>query len=159
MLAPSAHFSQLLEITPAMESSVEWSDELDDCAFSSLASIKASDDANMALTDVIMVCWVGARPRGPGMERSDLLAKFTGGIFKDQGAPLIVSRMTTLRLYSWKPRKYECLGMCIQNAPDVPPEQITAMTRLDHNRAKYQIAKKAACDVSEVKKLTIWGNH
>lgn len=149
---------QLLEITPAMKALEGVMMELDDCAFPLLASIKASDDANMAFDGCDYGMLVGARPRGPGMERSDLLAA-NGGIFKDQGSAInSVANDHVKIVVVGNPANTNAL-VCIQNAPDVPPEQITAMTRLDHNRAKYQIAKKAACDVSEVKKLTIWGNH
>ena len=149
---------QLLEITPAMKALEGVMMELDDCAFPLLASIKASDDANVAFDGCDYGMLVGARPRGPGMERSDLLAA-NGGIFKDQGSAInSVANDHVKIVVVGNPANTNAL-VCIQNAPDVPPEQITAMTRLDHNRAKYQIAKKAACDVSEVKKLTIWGNH
>ena len=149
---------QLLEITPAMKALEGVMMELDDCAFPLLASIKASDDAKVAFDGCDYGMLVGARPRGPGMERSDLLAA-NGGIFKDQGSAInSVANDHVKIVVVGNPANTNAL-VCIQNAPDVPPEQITAMTRLDHNRAKYQIAKKAACDVSEVKKLTIWGNH
>lgn len=159
MLGPDQPISlQLLEITPAMKALEGVMMELDDCAFPLLASIKASDDANMAFDGCDYGMLVGARPRGPGMERSDLLAA-NGGIFKDQGSAInSVANDHVKIVVVGNPANTNAL-VCIQNAPDVPPEQITAMTRLDHNRAKYQIAKKAACDVSEVKKLTIWGNH
>ena len=159
MLGPDQPISlQLLEITPAMKALEGVMMELDDCAFPLLASIKASDDANMAFDGCDYGMLVGARPRGPGMERSDLLAA-NGGIFKDQGSAInSVANAHVKIVVVGNPANTNAL-VCIQNAPDVPPEQITAMTRLDHNRAKYQIAKKAACDVSEVKKLTIWGNH
>ena len=159
MLGPDQPISlQLLEITPAMKALEGVMMELDDCAFPLLASIKASDDANVAFDGCDYGMLVGARPRGPGMERSDLLAA-NGGIFKDQGSAInSVAKDHVKIVVVGNPANTNAL-VCIQNAPDVPPEQITAMTRLDHNRAKYQIAKKAACDVSEVKKLTIWGNH
>ena len=159
MLGPDQPISlQLLEITPAMKALEGVMMELDDCAFPLLASIKASDDANVAFDGCDYGMLVGARPRGPGMERSDLLAA-NGGIFKDQGSAInSVANDHVKIVVVGNPANTNAL-VCIQNAPDVPPEQITAMTRLDHNRAKYQIAKKAACDVSEVKKLTIWGNH
>ena len=159
MLGPDQPISlQLLEITPAMKALEGVMMELDDCAFPLLASIKASDDANVAFDGCDYGMLVGARPRGPGMERSDLLAA-NGGIFKDQGSAInSVANDHVKIVVVGNPANTNAL-VCIQNAPDVPPEQITAMTRLDHNRAKYQIAKKAACDVSEVKKLTVWGNH
>lgn len=159
MLGPDQPISlQLLEITPAMKALEGVMMELDDCAFPLLASMKASDDANVAFDGCDYGMLVGARPRGPGMERSDLLAA-NGGIFKDQGSAInSVANDHVKIVVVGNPANTNAL-VCIQNAPDVPPEQITAMTRLDHNRAKYQIAKKAACDVSEVKKLTIWGNH
>ena len=159
MLGPDQPISlQLLEITPAMKALEGVMMELDDCAFPLLASIEASDDANVAFDGCDYGMLVGARPRGPGMERSDLLAA-NGGIFKDQGSAInSVANDHVKIVVVGNPANTNAL-VCIQNAPDVPPEQITAMTRLDHNRAKYQIAKKAACDVSEVKKLTIWGNH
>ena len=159
MLGPDQPISlQLLEITPAMKALEGVMMELDDCAFPLLAGIKASDDAKVAFDGCDYGMLVGARPRGPGMERSDLLAA-NGGIFKDQGSAInSVANDHVKIVVVGNPANTNAL-VCIQNAPDVPPEQITAMTRLDHNRAKYQIAKKAACDVSEVKKLTIWGNH
>ena len=159
MLGPDQPISlQLLEITPAMKALEGVMMELDDCAFPLFASIKASDDAKVAFDGCDYGMLVGARPRGPGMERSDLLTA-NGGIFKDQGSAInSVANDHVKIVVVGNPANTNAL-VCIQNAPDVPPEQITAMTRLDHNRAKYQIAKKAACDVSEVKKLTIWGNH
>ena len=159
MLGPDQPISlQLLEITPAMKALEGVMMELDDCAFPLLASIKACDDATVAFDGCDYGMLVGARPRGPGMERSDLLTA-NGGIFKDQGSAInSVANDHVKIVVVGNPANTNAL-VCIQNAPDVPPEQITAMTRLDHNRAKYQIARKAACDVSEVKKLTIWGNH
>ncbi|MEC9248359.1 MAG: malate dehydrogenase [Pseudomonadota bacterium] len=149
---------QLLEITPAMKALEGVIMELDDCAFPLLSSIDASDDANVAFNGCEYGMLVGARPRGPGMERSDLLTA-NGGIFKVQGKAInnVASNHVKIVVVG-NPANTNAL-VCIQNAPDVPPEQITAMTRLDHNRAKHQIAKKANCEVSDVKNLTIWGNH
>ena len=149
---------RLLEIAPAMKALEGVIMELDDCAFPLLSSIEASDDAKVAFDGCDYGMLVGARPRGPGMERSDLLTA-NGGIFKVQGNAINAVASSGVKVVVvGNPANTNAL-VCIQNAPDVPPEQITAMTRLDHNRAKYQLAKKAGCQVSEIKKLTIWGNH
>ena len=159
MLGPEQPVAlRLLEIPPAMKALEGVIMELDDCAFPLLSSIDYSDDAEIAFDGSEYGMLVGARPRGPGMERSDLLTA-NGGIFKVQGNAInSVASSNVKVVVVGNPANTNAL-VCIQNAPDVPPEQITAMTRLDHNRAKYQLAKKAGCQVSEIKKLTIWGNH
>jgi malate dehydrogenase len=132
--------------------------ELDDCAFPLLAGIDIFDDPTAAFEGTNVALLVGARPRGPGMERGDLL-EANGGIFKPQGQAINAGAADDVRvLVVGNPANTNAL-IAASNAPDVPKDRFTAMTRLDHNRALTQVAKKAGVPVSEVRKVTIWGNH
>jgi malate dehydrogenase len=149
---------QLLEITPALGALEGVCMELEDCAFPTLAGIVPTDDADVAFGDVDYALLVGAMPRKEGMERSDLLSA-NGGIFKPQGEALSRSAKRDVRvLVVGNPANTNCL-IAQQNAKDLDPSQFTAMTRLDHNRAVAQLAKKAGVHTTAVTKMTIWGNH
>lgn len=149
---------QLLEITPALPALNGVAMELDDCAFPLLADIVMTDDANRAFAGANWALLVGARPRGKGMERKDLLSA-NAAIFSVQGKAINANAASDIRvLVVGNPANTNCL-IAKSNAPDVPAERFTAMTRLDHNRAASQLAKKAGVPVSAVKKVTIWGNH
>ena len=132
--------------------------ELDDCAFPLLQSMMAASDAKVAFKDADVALLVGARPRGPGMERKDLL-EANGAIFVPQGKALneVASRDVKV-LVVGNPANTNCL-IAMKNAPTLKPQQFTAMMRLDHNRALTQIAQKTGKPVTSVKKMTIWGNH
>src|SRR3954462_10218422 len=132
--------------------------ELDDCAFPLLQSMVAASDAKVAFKDVDVALLVGARPRGPGMERKDLL-EANGAIFVPQGKALdeVASRGVKV-LVVGNPANTNAL-IAMKNAPSLKPTQFTAMMRLDHNRALTQVAQKTGKPVSSVKKMTIWGNH
>ncbi|MFN8439339.1 MAG: malate dehydrogenase [Caldilineaceae bacterium] len=148
----------LLEITPALKALEGVAMELDDCAFPLLREIVMTDDANVAFNGINWALLVGARPRSQGMERKDLL-EANAAIFSVQGKALNKSAASDLRvLVVGNPANTNAL-IAMSNAPDIPAERFTAMTRLDHNRATTQIAQKAGVTVSEVKKVTIWGNH
>ena len=132
--------------------------ELDDCAFPLLADMVLTDDPNRAFQDANWALLVGARPRSKGMERKDLLSA-NGAIFTVQGKALNDNAASDVRvLVVGNPANTNCL-IALRNAPDVPAERFTAMTRLDHNRAMFQLADKAQVAVTAVKKVTIWGNH
>ena len=149
---------QLLEITPAMGALQGVAMELEDCAFPLLAGVVLTDDANVAFDGVNWALLVGARPRGKGMERKDLLAA-NGQIFQPQGRALNSRAAADVRvLVVGNPANTNCL-IAMKNAPDIPAERFSAMTRLDHNRAQSQLAQKAGVPVAAVKKVTIWGNH
>ena len=149
---------RLLEITPALAAAEGTAMELDDCAFPLLAGVEITDDPNVAFDGVNIALLVGARPRGPGMERSDLL-EANGGIFKPQGAALNAHAAADIRiLVVGNPANTNAL-ITMSNAPDIPPERFTAMMRLDHNRAKAQVAAKAGVGVGAVTNMTVWGNH
>lgn len=149
---------QLLEITPAMNALEGVAMELDDCAFPLLQDMVLTDDANTAFNNTNWALLVGARPRGKGMERKDLL-EANGGIFKPTGQAINNNAASDIRvLVVGNPANTNCL-ITMENAPDVPNDRFTAMMRLDHNRAKTQIAQKAGVAVADVKKMTIWGNH
>ena len=149
---------QLLEITPALKALEGVTMELDDCAFPLLAGVVRTDDANVAFGDADVALLVGAMPRKAGMERADLLTA-NGGIFKPQGQALSVNAKKDVKiLIVGNPANTNAL-IAQQNAPDLDPGRFTAMTRLDHNRAKTQIAVKLGATVADVKKMTIWGNH
>ena len=149
---------QLLEITPALKALEGVRMELDDCAFPLLAGVVCTDDANVAFGDADVALLVGAMPRKAGMERSDLLSA-NGGIFKPQGKALSDSAKRDVKvLVVGNPANTNAL-IAQSNAPDLDPGRFTAMTRLDHNRAVTQIANKLGATVSDVKKMTIWGNH
>jgi malate dehydrogenase len=148
----------LLEITPALGALKGVEMELDDCAFAQLAGVIATDDPAEAFGDVNYALLVGAKPRGKGMERADLLAD-NGKIFAPQGEAISKNAAPDVRvLVVGNPANTNCL-IAMANAPDVPSEQFTAMTRLDHNRALAQLAKKAEVPVADVKRMSIWGNH
>ena len=148
----------LLEITPALKAAEGTAMELDDCAFPLLAGINITDDPRKAFDGANIGLLVGARPRGPGMERADLL-EANGGIFKPQGAAINDVAADDIRvLVVGNPANTNAL-IAQSHAPDVPAERFTAMMRLDHNRAKTQVAQKLGVPVSEVTRMTIWGNH
>ena len=149
---------QLLEIPPAMEALSGVVMELDDCAFDLVQGIVATDDPNVAFKDVDYALLVGSRPRGPGMERKDLL-EANAAIFSVQGKSLNDHASRDVKvLVVGNPANTNCL-IAQRNAPDLDPRQFTAMTRLDHNRAVTQLAQKAGAHVKEVEGLSIWGNH
>ena len=149
---------QLLEITPALSALQGVAMELDDCAFPLLADMVLTDDANRAFQDANWAMLVGARPRGKGMERKDLLSA-NAAIFSVQGKAINANAASDIRvLVVGNPANTNCL-IAMSNAPDVPAERFTAMTRLDHNRAMSQLAQKAGVPVHVVTKVTIWGNH
>lgn len=149
---------QLLEITPALGALKGVVMELDDCAFPLVAGVVETDDANVAFGDVDYALLVGSRPRTKGMERKDLL-EANGGIFTVQGKALSDSAGKDVRvLVVGNPANDNAL-IAMHNAPDIDPARFTAMTRLDHNRARAQLAAKAGVHVTEVTKMTIWGNH
>lgn len=149
---------QLLEITPAMDALKGVAMELDDCAFPLLEGIVCTDDANVAFKDTDYALLVGARPRGPGMERKDLL-EANAAIFSAQGKAInaVASRNIKV-LVVGNPANTNAL-IAQRNAPDIDPRNFTAMTRLDHNRAKTQVAQKTGNAVTAVTHMTIWGNH
>ena len=148
----------LLEITPALGALQGVCMELEDCAFPTLVGMVPTDDADVAFGDIDYAMLVGAMPRKEGMERSDLLSA-NGGIFKPQGEALSRSAKRDVRvLVVGNPANTNCL-IAQQNAKDLDPSQFTAMTRLDHNRAVAQLAKKAGVHTTAVTKMTIWGNH
>ena len=149
---------RLLEIPQAVKAAEGTAMELDDCAFPLLAGVDIFDDATAAFDGVNVALLVGARPRGAGMERGDLLAA-NGGIFGPQGAAINAGAADDVRvLVVGNPANTNAL-IASAHAPDVPAERFTAMMRLDHNRALAQLANKAGVGVSEVKNVTIWGNH
>jgi malate dehydrogenase len=132
--------------------------ELNDCAFDTLAGIVATDDPNVAFKDTDYALLVGARPRGPGMERKDLL-EANAQIFSVQGKAINDHANRDIRvLVVGNPANTNAL-ITSSNAPDIDPANITAMTRLDHNRAIAQLADKTGNHVSSVRCMTIWGNH
>jgi malate dehydrogenase len=148
----------MLEITPALKALEGVAMELDDCAFPLLQGMVLTDSATQAFDGVNWALLIGARPRGKGMERKDLL-EANGAIFKPQGEAINKGAADDVRvLVVGNPANTNCL-IAMRNAPDVPRERFTAMTRLDHNRALTQLAQKAGVPVTEVKKVTIWGNH
>ncbi len=149
---------QLLEITPAMDALKGVVMELNDCAFPLVADVVATDDANVAFKDTDYAILVGARPRGPGMERSDLL-KANAAIFSAQGKALNDNASRDVKvLVVGNPANTNAL-ITLKNAPDLNPRNITAMMRLDHNRAMSQIAEKTDSHSSNVEKMVVWGNH
>jgi malate dehydrogenase len=148
----------LLEIPDAVKAAEGTAMELDDCAFPLLAGVDIADDPNKAFDGVNVALLVGARPRSKGMERSDLL-EANGGIFKPQGKALSDHAASDIKvLVVGNPANTNCL-IAQSNAPDIPRERFTAMTRLDHNRAIAQLAKKAGGEVKDITNMTIWGNH
>jgi malate dehydrogenase len=148
----------LLEITPALPALNGVVMELDDCAFPLLAGVVATDDANVAFKDVDYALLVGARPRGAGMERKDLLSA-NGAIFGPQGKALNAHAKRDVKvLVVGNPANTNAL-IAQANAPDLDPKCFTAMVRLDHNRAKAQLAAKTGAHNTDVAKMIIWGNH
>ena len=149
---------RMLEITPALQAAQGTAMELDDCAFPLLAGIDITDDPRVAFDGVNIALLVGARPRGPGMERRDLL-EANGGIFKPQGEALNAGAADDVRiLVVGNPANTNAL-IAQAHAPDIPRERFTAMMRLDHNRALTQLAQKTGTSVTDVRKVTVWGNH
>jgi malate dehydrogenase len=149
---------QLLDITPAMDALKGVAMELEDCAFPLLSDIVRTDDPNEAFGDISYALLVGARPRSKGMERKDLL-EANGGIFKPQGKALSDNAASDVKiLVVGNPANTNAL-IAMNNAPNIPNERFTAMTRLDHNRAIAQVAAKTGITVSDITKMTIWGNH
>ncbi len=149
---------QMLEIPPAMGALDGVAMELDDCAFPLLTDMVLSDDPGTAFEGADVALLVGSRPRGAGMERQDLL-EANGAIFTVQGRALNAHASDDLRvLVVGNPANTNCL-IAMNSAPDVPHERFTAMMRLDHNRAMTQVAQKAGVPVTDVSRMTIWGNH
>ena len=149
---------QLLEITPALDALRGVVMELEDCAFSTVAGIVATDDANTAFANSDYALLVGARPRGPGMERNDLL-EANAQIFSAQGKAINDHASRDIKvLVVGNPANTNAL-ITSSNAPDIDPANITAMTRLDHNRAAAQLSSKTDSHVTDIRQLTIWGNH
>ena len=149
---------QLLEIPPAMGALQGVLMELNDCAFPLVAGVIATDDPNKAFKDADFALLVGSRPRGPGMERSDLL-NANGAIFTGQGKALSDNANPNVRiLVVGNPANTNAL-ICLKNAPKLNPRHVTCMMRLDHNRAMSQIAEKTGNHSSDVEKICVWGNH
>lgn len=149
---------QMLEITPALGALEGVAMELEDCAFPLLTEMVRTDDPDVAFGDADVALLVGAMPRKDGMERSDLLSA-NGGIFKPQGAAIGRSARKDVKvLVVGNPANTNAL-IAMNNADGVDPGRFTAMTRLDHNRAKAQLAAKLGLAVSDIRKMTIWGNH
>lgn len=149
---------QMLEIPPAMGGLDGVAMELDDCAFPLLADMVLSDDPGTAFEGADVALLVGSRPRSAGMERQDLL-EANGAIFTVQGRALNDHASDDLKvLVVGNPANTNCL-IAMNSAPDVPDERFTAMMRLDHNRAMTQVAQKASVPVTDVSRMTIWGNH
>lgn len=149
---------QMLEIPPAMQALKGVAMELEDCAFPLLYDMVLTDDPAVAFRDANWALLVGAKPRGKGQERSDLI-RDNGPIFVEQGRALNENAASDVRiLVVGNPANTNCL-IAMTNAPDIPKDRFAAMTRLDHNRALNQVAKKAGVHVTDVKRVTIWGNH
>ncbi len=149
---------QLLEIPPAMGALQGVLMELNDCAFPLVAGVIATDDPNVAFKDVDYALLVGSRPRGPGMERSDLLTA-NGAIFTVQGKAMSDNAKPTVKiLVVGNPANTNAL-ILLKNAPKLNPRNVTAMMRLDHNRAMSQIAEKTSTHSTKVEKVVVWGNH
>ena len=148
----------LLEITPALDALNGVAMELEDCAFSSLGKIIVTDNPDIAFKETDFAFLVGAKPRGPGMERSDLLIG-NAAIFSVQGKALNSQASRDVKvLVVGNPANTNAL-IALSNAPDLSPNSFTAMMRLDHNRAIAQLANKTGTHSNEIKKMTIWGNH
>ncbi len=149
---------RLLEITPALKALEGVVMELDDCAFSTLAGVEIGDDANKVFDGANVALLVGARPRGAGMERADLL-EANGAIFTVQGKALNDHAADDIRVtVTGNPANTNAL-IAMSNAKDIPNERFTALTRLDHNRALAQLAAKTGSTVNDISQLAIWGNH
>jgi len=149
---------RLLEIPDALDAAEGTAMELTDCAFPLLREIDISSDPKQAFDGAAVGLLIGARPRGKGMERADLL-EANGGIFKPQGEAINEHAADDIRvLVVGNPANTNCL-IAMSNAPDVPRERFNAMTRLDHNRALAQLSSKLAVPVTEITQMTVWGNH
>lgn len=149
---------QLLEIPPAMDALRGVAMELEDCAFPLLADMVLTDDPKVGFQDANIACLVGAKPRGPGQERADLI-KENGPIFTGQGAAIGEVAADDVRVVVvGNPANTNAL-IAMANASGVPRDRFTAMTRLDENRAKSQLADRAGVPVTDVTRLAIWGNH
>jgi malate dehydrogenase len=149
---------RLLEIEPALKALEGVVMELDDCAFPLLAGVEIGADPNKIFDGANLALLVGARPRGPGMERSDLL-EANGAIFTAQGKALGEVAADDVRVgVTGNPANTNAL-IAMTNARDIPQERFSALTRLDHNRAISQLARKTGAAVTDIKKMTIWGNH
>ena len=149
---------QMLEITPALDVLKGVAMELEDCAFPLLAGMICTDDAEQAFKDADYALLVGARPRGPGMERKDLL-EANAAIFSAQGKAINDYASEHIKvLVVGNPANTNAL-ITQRNAPNINPRQFTAMTRLDHNRAMSQIANKTESSINDISHMTIWGNH
>ena len=149
---------RLLEIEPALKTLEGVVMELDDCAFPHLAGVQTGSDAETIFDGVNLALLVGARPRGPGMERSELL-EANGAIFTAQGKALNAVAADDVRIgVTGNPANTNAL-IAMSNAPDIPQERFSALTRLDHNRALSQLAQKTGAAVTDITKMTIWGNH
>lgn len=149
---------RLLEIAPALPALEGVAMELDDCAFPLLRGVELTDSATTAFDGANMLCLVGAKPRGPGMERSDLL-KDNGQIFRAQGQAIAASAASDVRIAVVGNPANTNASIAAANADGVPSDRFTAMVRLDENRAVSQLAKRAGVSVSEVTNLAVWGNH
>ena len=148
----------LLEIPDAVKAAEGTAMELDDCAFPLLAGVDITDDATQAFDGVNVALLVGAKPRSKGMERADLL-EANGGIFKPQGEAINAGAADDVKiLVVGNPANTNAL-IAQSNAPDVPRERFNAMTRLDHNRAIAQLARKAGAAVADITNMGVWGNH
>ncbi len=149
---------QLLEIPPAMKALEGVAMEMQDCAFGLLRNIRLTDDPTQAFDGVHCALLVGSRPRTKGMERKDLI-EANGAIFTTQGRAINDHADAAVRvLVVGNPANTNCL-IAQSNAPDIPPQRFAAMTRLDHNRAKAQLADRCGVEVSDITRMTIWGNH
>ena len=149
---------RLLEIPPALPALRGVAMELDDCAFPLLAGVTSTDDGHEAFDGAEVALLVGSRPRSAGMERSDLLDA-NGAIFSAQGRALAASASSEVRvLVVGNPANTNCL-IAQRNAPAIDPRRFSAMTRLDHNRAKARLAVRAGAPVGDVTRMTVWGNH
>ena len=149
---------QLLEIEPALKALEGVVMELDDCAFPTLAGVEIGHDPEAIFDGVNLALLVGARPRGPGMERGDLLSA-NGAIFTAQGKALNAVAADDVRIgVTGNPANTNAL-IAMKNAPDIPAERFSALTRLDHNRAISQLAAKTGAPVTDITQMTIWGNH
>lgn len=149
---------QLLEVSPAMDALQGVVMELDDCAFPLVAGIQASDQAEEAFRDADYILLVGAKPRGPGMERKDLL-EANAAIFSAQGKAMNAVASRDVRVLAvGNPANTNAL-IAMRNAPDLDPGRFTAMTRLDHNRALAQLSGRVSAHVNDITRMTVWGNH
>ncbi len=149
---------QMLEVPAALEALKGVVMEVDDCAYPLLQDITMTDDPNVAFSEVNYALLIGAAPRGPGMERSDLL-KSNGEIFKVQGKALNDHASRDVKVLVVGNPANTNAYITMQSAPDLKPKQFTSMTRLDHNRAISQLAIKTGSNVTDIKKMVVWGNH